>query len=231
MNEGVCDISRWVSIGANASHSSLYTLNFLFSGKAKGGELVSKSLCPLDSTHQWVGVMCWRQWVLPLLWPFGLFLLRLREVTFHSQFSCSEPDFVSLSQHFKPVIWALHAQWSGERLWYSTFVLGSKPCLSAQITQQSYRLITIEKLPSPQEKLTLWSLWGFYSCGYFLLILEHRSLQYDTLHVDLSVTKHCPETRSHGSPIAVFFFFPSLILFSFNRLELEKNHACPHLWF
>ena len=131
MDEGACDISLWVrSIRVNASCLCLYNLSFLFPGKARIGELVGKSLYAPDHTHQWVQLMCWRQPLLPLSCPFGLFLLRLMEVIFLFPFSCSEPDFRSLSQDFRPIFWALYPQLSGERLWYPTFAplsSGSSP--------------------------------------------------------------------------------------------------------
>ena len=188
----------------------LYTLSFLFSRKARIGELVSKRLYPLDSTHLWVGLMCWRQPLLPLPCPFGLFLLRLREVIFHFPFSCSEPDFCSLSQHFRWIIWTLHPQLSRERLWHSTFVLRFKPCLSAQFTQQSYILIAIEKLPRPQVKPTLWALWGF--SGYFLLTLEHPIWYFPSRPLSNEALSWNMVT---WFPNCCFFFFPWLIFFPF----------------
>lgn len=96
--------------GVIASCLYLYTLNFLFYRQGGVAELISKGLHPLDHILSAGGVKsnC------SCLFFALLDSFRLREVTFHFQFSCSESDLCSLSQHFRPIIWPQHPKLNGE---------------------------------------------------------------------------------------------------------------------
>lgn len=73
--------------------------------EGKVAELFTESLYPLDSVSS--RSLCQRQLCLPLS-----YLLcgsgQAQGLSIHFQFSSSEPEFYSLSQHFWPTIWVQH---------------------------------------------------------------------------------------------------------------------------